>query len=157
MKVAIPEWQGRVSPVFDVATNVLVTELTEGQQVGRQKITLTATDPIERARQVAAIPADVLICGAVSWPLELALRAAGITLITEICGPIEQVMQSFLSNNLANEAFQMPGCCGRRRFRQGRGNGYPPQDGQDGNKDIPNQRRRQRRRICQNRQKTRKT
>jgi len=120
MRLAIPQWQGRVSPVFDVAGNLLLVEVGDTGEVGRQEVTLTATEPVRRAQQVAQLPVDVLICGAVSWPLELALRSAGVTVISQICGGVDEVIGCFLRGELDDGAFRMPGCCGRRRFRGGR-------------------------------------
>jgi predicted Fe-Mo cluster-binding NifX family protein len=115
MRIAIPQWQGRVSPVFDVAANLLLVEFDGTGEVGRQEVTLTAVDPTRRAQQVAQLPTDVLICGAISWPLELALRSAGVQVISQICGEVDEVMRSFLLGDLENDTFRMPGCCGRRR------------------------------------------
>lgn len=130
MRIAIPQWQGRVSPVFDVAANMLIVEVADAREVGRREVAVTATDPAKRAQQVAQLPANVLICGAISWPLELALRSAGVQVISQICGQVDEVMRSFLQGNLDNKAFRMPGCCGRRRFRGGRGNRYQLDDKQ---------------------------
>jgi predicted Fe-Mo cluster-binding NifX family protein len=128
MRIAIPQWQNRVSPVFDVAANLLLIEVTDDREIRRQEVAMTATDPTQRAQQVAQLPADVLICGAISWPLELALRSLGVKVISQICGQVDEVMRCFLSGDLVNDAFRMPGCCGRRRFRGGRGNGCPQKD-----------------------------
>lgn len=115
MRIAIPQWQSRVSPVFDVAASLLLVEIDGTGEVGRQEVPLTAVDPTKRAQQVAQLPADVLICGAISWPLELALNSAGVQVISQICGQVDEVMRSFLLGDLENDAFRMPGCCGRRR------------------------------------------
>lgn len=119
MRIAIPQWQGRVSPVFDVAATLLVVEADGASEVKRQEFALTTTDPDKRAQQVVQLAADVLICGAISWPLELALHSAGVQVISQICGQVDEVIRSFLANTLANGAFWMPGCCRRRRFRGG--------------------------------------
>jgi len=121
MRIAIPQWQGRVSPVFDVAANLLLVEVADSQEVRRQEVALTATDPTKRARQVAALGAEYLICGAISRPLELALLSAGVKVIPHICGCIEEVLTAFRDDVLTDGAFTMPGCCGRRR--QGRRGG----------------------------------
>ena len=83
MKVAIPHWQGRVSPVFDVAGNVLVVEIADGVEQAREDVVLDAEDPQLRAARLAEAGADVLVCGAISWPLEMALSAAGIDVIPQ--------------------------------------------------------------------------
>lgn len=122
MKIAIPQWQGRVSPVFDVAANLLIVEVVEGRQTGRQAVSPLAMDPLARARQVAQLQANVLICGAISWPLEMALSSEGVRVISHICGGVEEVLKAFVEGRLSTEEFSMPGCCGRRRrMRHGRG------------------------------------
>ena len=131
MRIAIPHWQGRVSPVFDVAGSLLLVDVTDKREVGRRDVPLTVADPALRARQVADLPTDVLICGAISWPLELALQSAGVEVVSQICGQVEEVMQSFLAETLEDGAFLMPGCCGRRRFRGGRGGGCWQSNGCD--------------------------
>jgi predicted Fe-Mo cluster-binding NifX family protein len=124
MKVAIPHWQGRVSPVFDVAGNMLVVELRDGVELARQDVALDAEDPQLRAAGVARSGAELLICGAISWPLEMALSAAGIDVIPQTCGDVEQVLAAFAQGQLQQDAFLMPGCCGRRRqFRARRRRG----------------------------------
>lgn len=129
MKVAIPQWQDRVSPVFDVAANLLLIDVVDNREIGRQEIALTpTTDPGRRAQQVANLQANTLICGAVSWPLEVALKAVGVRVISQICGQINEVIESFLAGNLGNDAFRMPGCCRRRRFRGGRESGCLRED-----------------------------
>ena len=120
MKVALPHWQGRISPVFDVAGNVLLVDVADGQEKARQNIALEASQPQARAAQLAETGADVLICGAISRPLEMAVSTAGIEVIGQTCGEVECVLAAFIRGELTQGAFLMPGCCGRRRFRGGR-------------------------------------
>jgi predicted Fe-Mo cluster-binding NifX family protein len=120
IKVAIPHWQGRVSPVFDAAGHVFVFEIEAGSVRSRQDVPLTPEDPQRRAALVAATGADVLICGAISRPLEVAVSAAGIEVIPQTCGDIESVLAAYTNGDLAQVGFRMPGCCGRRRLRGGR-------------------------------------
>jgi len=124
MKVAIPHWQGRVSPVFDVAGNVLVVEIRDGVEHSREDAALDAEDPQLRAARLAQTGTELLICGAISWPMEMALSAAGIDVIPQTCGDVERVLAAFAQGQLRQDAFLMPGCCGRRRrFRAGRRRG----------------------------------
>jgi len=115
MKVAIPHWHGRISPVFDVAGNVLVVEIADGVEHARQDVALAAEDLQLRAARLAETGTEVLVCGAISWPLEMALSAAGIDVIPQTCGDVEQVLAAFARGQLQQDAFLMPGCCGRRR------------------------------------------
>jgi len=138
MKVAIPHWQGRVSPVFDVAGNVLVVEVDDGVEQARRDVVFDVEHPQGRAVRLTEAGANVLVCGAISRPLEMAISAAGIDVIPQTCGEVERVLAAFIDGRLDQGAFLMPGCCGRRRrFQGGRRRGGPRwrngQKGGDGN------------------------
>ncbi|HOD84067.1 MAG: Dinitrogenase iron-molybdenum cofactor [Planctomycetes bacterium ADurb.Bin126] len=133
MKVAIPYWQGRVSPVFDVAGRVLLAEVAEGKEQERQDLAMKGGQPRERANLLREQGATVLICGAISRPMERAMTAAGIEVISQTCGEIERVLAAFIGGQLNQGTFLMPGCCGRRRWSQGgRGGGRCRRRGQRG-------------------------
>lgn len=118
MKVAIPYWQERVSPVFDVAGRVLLVEVAEGKEQGRQDLAMEG-QLRTRANLLRENGASVLICGAISRPMELAMTAAGIEVISQTCGEIERVLAAFIGGQLSEGTFLMPGCCGRRRWSEG--------------------------------------
>lgn len=123
MKVAIPEWRGRVSPVFDVARTLLLVEVKDGGERDRRELHVTAKEPKARADFVGGLGADVVICGAISWRLEMALSAAGVRVISQTCGDVEQVLSAFIAGRLDGEAFLMPGCSRRRHGFLVRGRG----------------------------------
>ena len=116
MKVAIAPLGGRLAPVFDVAASLLLVDSGSGSSPGREEHMLAATDPLERAREVARLGADVLICGAISWPLELALSSAGVEVIPYVCGELEDVLKAFGQGQLSS-SFAIP----RRASRAGAG------------------------------------
>lgn len=120
MKVAIPHWQGRVSPVLDSAGRCYSIELTgAGESTSRGEVALQAISPMQRAQEIAALHADLLICGAVSRPLAMALESAGVAFRSDICGRIDEVLDALVAGRLDEDMYQMPGCCGRRRRRRG--------------------------------------
>jgi predicted Fe-Mo cluster-binding NifX family protein len=124
MRVAIPHWQGRVSPVFDVAASVLLVDLDHGAEIARRDVVLTDDTPVGRARRMAALGVRTLVCGAVSRPLELALLHSGIEVISQICGEVDQVLDAYKTGRMGQPIFCMPGCRGwQRRFRGGRKGG----------------------------------
>ena len=45
MKIAIPYWAGRVSPVFDVAKHLLVAEIDNDAEVKRESVAIEETGP----------------------------------------------------------------------------------------------------------------
>ena len=121
MRIAIPVSDARISPVFDVAQRLLLVDIEDGCEVGRTEETLENSQLELRASQVAGLHPDVLVCGAISRPLETMLQSAGVQVIPQTCGVAENVLQAFISNRLAGDEFVMPGCCGRRRkYRNGR-------------------------------------
>ena len=124
MRVAITELHGRISPVFDVARRLLLVDVEDGREVGRREVPLEESEPKLRAKRVAGLGAQVLICGAISWPLEAMLASGGVRVVPHTCGGIEEVLGAFLSGQFPQQAFLMPGCCRRqRRFRHGRRGG----------------------------------
>jgi predicted Fe-Mo cluster-binding NifX family protein len=126
MIFAIPHWQGRVSPVLDVAGNLLLIDLEHGGETKRQSVALEEDSIQGRAKHIADLGVNTLICGAISRPLELALVSAGIEVIPQTCGNVEQIINAYLMGQLHQDNFLMPGCCGRRRRlgRRRRGGGF---------------------------------
>lgn len=120
MKIALPHWQGRLSPVFDVCGRLLVVEAENGRESGRSDVVLTANDPLNRVAQLKALGIDVLICGAISRTMEAALVAGGIRVLAEVCGPVEAVLAGFLARGRTAACHRMPGCR-RRQRRHGQG------------------------------------
>jgi len=120
MKVAVPDWQGRVSPVFDVAEHVVLVDLDDNEGESRCKESLGNATPHERARRLGELGVDVLVCGAISWPLEALLTTNGIRVISLICGEVAEVVRAVRDGTLNDERFAMPGCCGKQRQMRNR-------------------------------------
>jgi predicted Fe-Mo cluster-binding NifX family protein len=117
MKVAIAQWQDRVSPVFDVANEILVSEIRPGKERRSEVVSIKGAQPMERARALKDCGTQVLICGAISRPMEMTLTALGIQVIPFTCGEVEEVLEAFRCGRLKGTTFLMPGCGKRRRSR----------------------------------------
>jgi hypothetical protein len=114
--VAIPDWEGRVSPVFDVAGRLLVTPIAAGVPEACRHEQLIAQEPVDRTRLLTEWKIDILLCGGISCQLRETLEGAGVTVIPHLCGDVQEVLQAYLENRLSDERFAMPGCCrGRPR------------------------------------------
>jgi predicted Fe-Mo cluster-binding NifX family protein len=119
MRIAIPQWQGRVSPVFDVAVNLLLIDVENGQEIHREERRFLETEPSARVAEFLSVKADILICGAISAPLQTRLAASDVQVTGFICGMVNEVLAAYLSGKLATPAFAMPGCLGScRRERE---------------------------------------
>ena len=121
MKVCVPIWAGRVSPVLDVARRLVVAELEAGNEISRKEEPVAETDIFRRAQRIRELGVDMLICGAVSRPLEDMLRANGVQVIPWVCGPVDDVLELFISGQPLSPDYLMPGCCGRGQRGRGRG------------------------------------
>lgn len=107
--------------MFDVAQRLLLVDVEDGVERRRGEFPITEEQLGARAMHMADLAVDVLICCAISRPLEAMLVSRGIQVIPQTCGSVEEVLRAFESGQLTEEAFLMPGCCGRRRRFRGRG------------------------------------
>jgi predicted Fe-Mo cluster-binding NifX family protein len=123
-RIAIPHHLGYVSPVFDVARNLLGVLVKDGREQGREEIVLQTADPFLRAQELKNRGVDTVVCGAISQPYEMTLSAKGIKVVRSVCGPLEEVLSAALDGTLEDARFLMPGFAGprrqRRRYRRGR-------------------------------------
>jgi len=109
MKLAIPVWEGRVSPVLDTARHLLVVGLEEGREVGREEVAVEEGEPPARAAAFARAGVGLVICGAVSTELRAALAGHGMDLISWTMGPVEEVIAAYLAGELDDPRYAMPG------------------------------------------------
>ncbi len=123
MKVAIPIWQGRVSPVFDVARHLQVFEIEAGSARQVRDLDCDGDGFSQRVARLAETGTAVLICGAISRPLEMAVTAAGIQVIAQTCGDVQDVADAYAKGHLTTETFLMPGCGRQHRRCCHRGHG----------------------------------
>jgi len=122
MRIAIPEYGGRVSPVFDTCRTLLVFQTNN----------FDAPLPLEsqdwsyvpfpaRAKRLRQTGIDLLLCGGISGWLARQIEAEGIRLIPWLAGDIRQVLTAFVSGGLPDRRFAMPGSWGKghgHRFRR---------------------------------------
>jgi predicted Fe-Mo cluster-binding NifX family protein len=123
MRVAIPTWNGRVSPVFDSASRLLVVEVGEEGEYSRFETDISEHFLPSKTMRLTGLGIDTLICGAISRPLAYMVTTAGINLIAWISGQVEDILQAFLNGNLFDIQFLMPGSHGHRGKGPGRGYG----------------------------------
>ena len=64
----------------------------------------------ERVNQLEELGVEVLLCGAISRPLERMIRASGVKVIPCLRGSIEEVIRAYLDETLSDTRFVLPGC-----------------------------------------------
>jgi len=109
MKIAIPVWENKVSPVLDTASRLMVVELNEKGPTSRFEIYLDERDVSRRCLRIQDLCVDTLICGAVTRYFSDLLKASGIELIQGISGQPEAVLNAYLDGTLAHSKYLMPG------------------------------------------------
>jgi predicted Fe-Mo cluster-binding NifX family protein len=120
MLMAIPIWQGRVSPVLDVAARLLLVRFARGRQTDRQEVLLARNTMDGLCARLRAWGVDHVICAALSDTLEHSLVEEGMRVTPGVCGEVEAVLQSYQAGGLRQPDLTMPG---RRRVGPKRGPG----------------------------------
>jgi predicted Fe-Mo cluster-binding NifX family protein len=109
MKIAIPVWENKISPVLDTASRLLVVELKKDGDMSRFEIFLDERDLSKRCLRIMGIGVDTMICGAVTRHFSDMLKALGIDVITGISGQPDDVLHACFEGRLAHSKYLMPG------------------------------------------------
>jgi predicted Fe-Mo cluster-binding NifX family protein len=121
MKIALTVWENRISPVFDVATMILLAEIQNGDILNRQFVPFNPVISWRLGEMLKEMGASVLICGAISKLPANMLSVSGIKLIPFISGETEKILATYAKGSPIIPAFSMPGIgkqCRRRRNKQ---------------------------------------
>ena len=121
MKVAITVWNNRVSPVFDVARNVMILDISKGDINQKSLEVFTHDAPQYKASRLNQLQVSSLICGAISSYQARIISHHRIKIIPFITGEIEEIIDAFISDRLPNPKLMMPGCCRRQNLYQSAG------------------------------------
>lgn len=117
MKTAFPFWENRIAPVFDTARQVYIVEVESRRIVREDQESLTGDMPVQKALRLIDLGIGMLICGAISRPLQEMVIGCGIRVVPFVSGDLHEVIQAWLSRGLDRRIYAMPGCFGRRRRR----------------------------------------
>ena len=120
MRIAVPIWENRISPVLDTASRLLIIEVENQREALRFETTLDVQDLYRRCFRIRNLGVDILICGAISRPYLRRLIATGIHIISGISGHPEDVLEAYLHGTLSHSRYSMPGYKGdgfRKRIK----------------------------------------
>ena len=96
MRLAVPIWEGRISPVFDVARHLLLVEAENGLERSREERAVGEHSPYSWVPMLAELGVDSLICGAITEALSAALTGHGIRVIPWIRGEVEEFCEEIM-------------------------------------------------------------
>ncbi|MBW2108354.1 MAG: hypothetical protein JRI36_06800 [Deltaproteobacteria bacterium] len=117
MKAAFSIWNGRIAPVFDVSRHVRILETGAGGTVREYDLPLPDEPSGARAARLAQWGIGVLVCGAISNPMQRLITAHGISVIPFVAGDAGEIVRTWLEGTFSQRAFSMPGCSNKRRYR----------------------------------------
>jgi len=109
VRVAIPIFRSRVSPVFDSCTRIMLVDIEHNQEIKRSEIYLDELSLSERLAILQKSKVKTIICSGISDMLQNMLQSVKINLITGIAGEVDQVVAAYLSERLNEPQFNMPG------------------------------------------------
>ncbi len=109
IRIAIPIFHNRVSPVLDTCTRLLVIDFEGKSGVKKKEISFDVYARSNRFEIIKNLKPDAIICCGISDVFDKMLKSAGIRLISGIAGDVEQVAEAFLSNRIDEPCFRMPG------------------------------------------------
>lgn len=117
MKVAIPEHQGRVAPVFDTCRRVLIFSQDAEGEVPLGLVDWSATCRHERPARLKELGVEMLLCGGISGWMECQLSVQGIRTMPWLAGGVQEILEAFRLGRVTEPQYAMPGRAG---FREGR-------------------------------------
>lgn len=113
MKIALSIFKDSISTVFDAADQLLILDADEAKGQKRTMIKLNTTDAAGRATQLKEKGIEILICGAISRPLEASISSSGIVVYPFVRGAVEEIILAYQNGQLSSGNFALPGCLRR--------------------------------------------
>ena len=111
VKAAFASWNDRIAPVFDVAQWIQLVETETGHIIKQDRANVAGETPSQKASRLAELEVDILVCGAISRPMQTVIKAYGIEVIPFIAGDLQEVILAWSCGKLyGSNRYIMPGC-----------------------------------------------
>ena len=109
VRIAIPIFKARVSPVFDTCTRILLIDFENNRQIAQKELDIDNFSLQERLQILEKNDVAVIICGGISNVFHAILSNSNILLISGISGNVEEVIKAHFDGRLDDPCFFMPG------------------------------------------------
>jgi len=118
MKVAVPEHQGRIAPVFDCCRRILIVAQNEHEEEVITEEDWSMVPRLARAPRLNELVVQCLLCGGISCWMEDQIRKRGIRIIPWISGDLWEALKALRNGSIYDPRYAMPGrgACRRRRL-----------------------------------------
>ena len=122
MRIAIPKWRNRISPLFDASSMLFIVDVDNGKLSNMMDVEFESKSEQDRIQSLVDNKVDVLICGGISRLMEDMVLTKGIRLISGVKGSVHRIVDVFIEGGRFDEpSFRMPGCRRRKGFQTGCG------------------------------------
>ncbi len=117
-RIAIPVWEGRISPVLDTAERLWICDIGSGPEQAAHIVEVRPADIRQRTQFIRSLGIHTLLCGAISRQLHNLLLGAGIAVRPWLQGTVHDIALAYSEGRLTGDSFLLPGC--RQRRQRGR-------------------------------------
>ena len=132
MRVALPEHQGRIAPVFDTCRRLMVFVDTGDAYESLSDEDWSAVARWNRPEWLWRLRIDLLMCGGISCWMEEQILQRGILMIPWLAGYVPEILEALRSETIDDPRYAMPGsrrCRRRRGIGMGHGQRNRPFEG----------------------------
>lgn len=121
MKIAMPVWENQVSTVLDFSETLLIVDIEERIIKNEAHFDWSLCNDTLKLSLMQEEGVKVLLCGAVSKPMQIMLENSGINLISGLRGHKDVILAAYLDGTLHEDSFRLPGAamtgCPRRNSK----------------------------------------
>jgi predicted Fe-Mo cluster-binding NifX family protein len=130
MRLAVPEHQGRVAPVFDCCRRLIIVLQHPLEDELLQNADWSSVPRLYRPALLVDLKVELLVCGGISCWMEDQIRRYGIRMIPWVAGDVWEVLTALKEGRIFEPQYAMPGrgACTRRRRGQGCGRSIHTQE-----------------------------
>ena len=121
MKVAIPLYGNRVSPRFEYTGDFLIVEFQGKKEIDREALTMEINHPARMADRLVKEGVSVVLSGGMNPHFQEQFRMRNIAVIWGLIGDADDVLATYLDDQVFSGMGPCPRRGGRRRMRR-RGN-----------------------------------
>lgn len=117
VKAAIPEFSGRISPMFDVAAKFHLFNIKDSSIADEQILNLAELDEFSKIRELCKENVSIVICDSISLCAAGHIVCSGLKLFPNNNGKISEVIEKYISGELKTdrEFFEKRPCKNRKR------------------------------------------
>jgi predicted Fe-Mo cluster-binding NifX family protein len=138
MRLAVPEHQGRIAPVFDSCRRLVIVLQHSLEDELLQNADWSSVPRLYRPALLMDLKVELLICGGISCWMEDQVLRHGIRMIPWVVGNVWDVLAALREGRISDPQYAMPGRGGCAQRRRGQGCGRSIQTRERSQKELKN-------------------